>query len=238
MLRIDARRGLGQRGLADRRRPTGSSRGQEHGWIQLSGGRSYRVARPPARAAAAEHARAGRARSRCRSTSTGGQRRSRARSSASRGRAFWPWRARRRGARRGDRSSRCAGASTRAALTIGLGARRRACRARRGDDLRRPRRADRRRRLAPARSRRSLVAAVLGGLLLRLRGRARVHAAGVVGAVAAAVSLSSLPVFWHGVVISALPATGRACCLRARDRRWASPPRRSASCPTSTSRCA
>jgi hypothetical protein len=53
-----------------------------------------------------------------------------------------------------------------------------------------------------------LVAAVLGVLLLRLHGRARIHAAGVVGAVAAAVSLSSLPVFWHGVVISALPATG------------------------------
>jgi hypothetical protein len=57
------------------------------------------------------------------------------------------------------------------------------------------------------------VAAVLGVLLLRLRGRSRVHAAGVVGAVAAAVSLSSLPVFWHGVVISALPAVGaRAAC--------------------------
>ena len=57
------------------------------------------------------------------------------------------------------------------------------------------------------------VAAALGALLLRLRGRARVHAAGVVGAVAAAVSLSSLPVFWHGVVISALPAVAaRAVC--------------------------
>jgi hypothetical protein len=57
------------------------------------------------------------------------------------------------------------------------------------------------------------VAAVLGALLLRLRGRARVHAAGVVGAVAAAVSLGSLPVFWHGVVISALPgALARAVC--------------------------
>jgi hypothetical protein len=51
-----------------------------------------------------------------------------------------------------------------------------------------------------------VVASVLGVLLVRLRGRARVHAAGVVGAVAAAVSLSSTPVFWHGVVISALPA--------------------------------
>lgn len=58
-----------------------------------------------------------------------------------------------------------------------------------------------------------VVAAVLGGLLIRLRGRARVHAAGVVGAVAAAASLSSLPIFWHGAVISALPgALARAVC--------------------------
>jgi hypothetical protein len=58
-----------------------------------------------------------------------------------------------------------------------------------------------------------LVAAVLAGLLVRLHGRSRVHAAGVVGAIAAAVSLSSTPVFWHGVVISALPAAGaRAAC--------------------------
>jgi hypothetical protein len=57
------------------------------------------------------------------------------------------------------------------------------------------------------------VAVVLGGLLLRLRGRPRVHAAGVVGAVAAVVSLGSTPVFWHGVVISALPgALARAVC--------------------------
>jgi hypothetical protein len=57
------------------------------------------------------------------------------------------------------------------------------------------------------------IAAALGALLVRLRGRARVHAAGVVGAVAAAVSLSSLPVFWHGVVISALPAVlARTVC--------------------------
>jgi len=58
-----------------------------------------------------------------------------------------------------------------------------------------------------------LVAAILGVLLVRLHGRARIHAAGIVGAVAAAVSLSSLPVFLHGVVISALPATAaRAAC--------------------------
>jgi hypothetical protein len=49
------------------------------------------------------------------------------------------------------------------------------------------------------------VGAALAGLLLRLQGRARVHAAGVVGAIAAAVSISSTPVFWHGVVISVLP---------------------------------
>jgi hypothetical protein len=59
------------------------------------------------------------------------------------------------------------------------------------------------------------VAAVLGVLLLRLRGRSRVHAAGIVGAVAAAVSLSSVSVFWHGVVISLLPgnATRLLCVL-------------------------
>jgi hypothetical protein len=51
------------------------------------------------------------------------------------------------------------------------------------------------------------VAIVLAGLLVRLRGRRRVHAAGIVGAIAAATSVGSLPVFWHGVVISALPAT-------------------------------
>ena len=39
------------------------------------------------------------------------------------------------------------------------------------------------------------------------------QAAGVTGAVAAAVTLASLPVFWHGVVISALPAdVVRAAC--------------------------
>jgi hypothetical protein len=58
------------------------------------------------------------------------------------------------------------------------------------------------------------VAGVLGVLLLRLRGRPRVHASGVVGAAAAAVSLSSLPVFWHGAVISLLPGTlARVLCL-------------------------
>ena len=50
------------------------------------------------------------------------------------------------------------------------------------------------------------LALVLGVLLARLRGRSRVRAAGAVGAIGAVVSASSLSVFWHGVVISALPA--------------------------------
>jgi hypothetical protein len=59
-----------------------------------------------------------------------------------------------------------------------------------------------------------VVGAALGVLFLRLRGRSRVHAAGVIGAVAAAVSLSSLSVFWHGVVISLLPGTlTRVLCV-------------------------
>jgi hypothetical protein len=41
--------------------------------------------------------------------------------------------------------------------------------------------------------------------LVRFRGRRRAQAAGVMGAVAAAVTIALLPVFWHGVVISALP---------------------------------
>ena len=60
-----------------------------------------------------------------------------------------------------------------------------------------------------------VVAVALGGVLVYLRGIRRVHAAGVVGVIAAAVSISSLPVFWHGVVVSALPATGGAARLRA-----------------------
>jgi hypothetical protein len=49
------------------------------------------------------------------------------------------------------------------------------------------------------------VALALGVPLLRFRGRRRAQAAGVMGAVAAAVTIALLPVFWHGVVISALP---------------------------------
>ncbi len=53
----------------------------------------------------------------------------------------------------------------------------------------------------------------LAVLLLRLDGARRVHAAGIVGAIAAAASIGSLSVFWHGVVISALPATpARLAC--------------------------
>ncbi len=51
------------------------------------------------------------------------------------------------------------------------------------------------------------LAIVLGALLLRVHGRSRIHAAGIVGAVAAAASLSALSVFWHGVVISMLPGS-------------------------------
>ena len=65
----------------------------------------------------------------------------------------------------------------------------------------------------PAGRRAIAVAGVLG-VALRLRGRSSRAAAGVVGAVAAAVSLSSLPVFWHGAVISLLPGTlTRVLCL-------------------------
>jgi hypothetical protein len=53
----------------------------------------------------------------------------------------------------------------------------------------------------------------LAVLLVRLHGARRVHAAGIVGAIAAAASIGSLSVFWHGVVISALPATSaRLAC--------------------------
>jgi hypothetical protein len=51
-----------------------------------------------------------------------------------------------------------------------------------------------------------VVALALGIPLVRLHGRRRAQIAGVTGAVAAAVTIASLPVFWHGVVISALPA--------------------------------
>ena len=66
------------------------------------------------------------------------------------------------------------------------------------------------------------VAAALAVPLLRLRGRRRATAAGVTGAVAAAVALSALPVFWHGIVVSALPARRVRGRLRRRRRRRSS----------------
>jgi hypothetical protein len=60
-------------------------------------------------------------------------------------------------------------------------------------------------------------ALALGAAFLVLLGRAgarrRAHAAGIAGAVAAAATISSLPVFWHGVIVSALPgALARLAC--------------------------
>jgi hypothetical protein len=52
------------------------------------------------------------------------------------------------------------------------------------------------------------IAVALASVLVALRGRRRVHAAGIVGGIAAATTIGSLSIFWHGVVISALPATG------------------------------
>jgi hypothetical protein len=49
------------------------------------------------------------------------------------------------------------------------------------------------------------VALAFAVALLRVHGRRRAHAAGLAGAASAAVTIASLPVFWHGVVISALP---------------------------------
>jgi len=51
------------------------------------------------------------------------------------------------------------------------------------------------------------LAAVMFGLLVRSHGARRTAVAGLLGAVAAAVSLGSIGVFRHGVVVSALPAT-------------------------------
>jgi len=61
-----------------------------------------------------------------------------------------------------------------------------------------------------------IVAAAAAAVLLRSHGTRRTAAAGVIGALAAAAMLSSLPVFRHGVVISALPATlARLACALA-----------------------
>jgi hypothetical protein len=59
----------------------------------------------------------------------------------------------------------------------------------------------------------AVVAAAAAAVLARTQGSRRTAAAGVIGALAAAAMLSSLPVFQHGVVISALPpALARLTC--------------------------
>ena len=52
-----------------------------------------------------------------------------------------------------------------------------------------------------------MLAAVVYGLLVRLKGLRRVQLAGFLGLAGAVISLSYLSVFWHGVVISRLSAT-------------------------------
>ena len=52
----------------------------------------------------------------------------------------------------------------------------------------------------------AIVATAASAVLVRTNGARRTTAAGVIGALAAAGMLSSLPIFFHGVVISALPA--------------------------------
>ena len=60
------------------------------------------------------------------------------------------------------------------------------------------------------------LAAVVSVALVRLRGVRRAHLGGVIGVAAGAVTLGSLSVFRHGVVISLLPATvSRALCVLA-----------------------
>jgi len=62
----------------------------------------------------------------------------------------------------------------------------------------------------------AIVAAAAAAVLVRTRGTRQTAAAGVIGALAAAAMLSALPVFRHGVVISALPATAaRVVCAAA-----------------------
>jgi hypothetical protein len=58
------------------------------------------------------------------------------------------------------------------------------------------------------------LAAVVYGALVRLHGVRRAHLGGIIGVAAAAVTLGSLSVFQHGVVISLLPASiSRALCV-------------------------
>jgi hypothetical protein len=61
-----------------------------------------------------------------------------------------------------------------------------------------------------------VLAGVLYGALFHLRGTRRVQLAGVLGVAAGAVSVGSLSVFWHGVVISLVsPASSRILCATA-----------------------
>jgi hypothetical protein len=58
------------------------------------------------------------------------------------------------------------------------------------------------------------LAAVVYGALVRVHGVRRAHLGGIIGVAAAAVTLGSLSVFQHGVVISLLPAPlSRALCV-------------------------
>ncbi len=62
----------------------------------------------------------------------------------------------------------------------------------------------------------AVVATVAVAVLVRANGARRTTVAGVIGALAAAAMLSSLPIFRHGVVISALPAgVARLACAAA-----------------------
>ena len=151
--------------------------------------------------------------------------------------ALWPWLAG-GAALRGRRSAWRRSASAAVCRLRSARSCRRLRRARGGDRVRAARPPERRRRLAADRSRRRSCARARACRSLRLHGRRRAHAAGVVGAVAAAVTLASLPVFWHGVVISALPADARAPRLRARARLAVSRRRRSACCRSSTDEAA
>jgi hypothetical protein len=62
----------------------------------------------------------------------------------------------------------------------------------------------------------AIVATAAAAILVRTTGARRTAAAGVIGALAAAAMLSALPIFRHGVVISALPAAlARLVCAAA-----------------------
>jgi hypothetical protein len=52
-----------------------------------------------------------------------------------------------------------------------------------------------------------VIALALTALVIRASAHRRPQVAGVAGVIAAAAMITALPIFWHGVVISALPAT-------------------------------